>query len=120
MRIMPHYRVVHRESFVGSPDHDCAQWCDHALTAIMSIHRLCSLLDAGRDKYFRWDICDIWDICPRCDTCNTCRIIHGTIIKYYGSDYSPCLKAGASTDWLPMLCNPTARIFFAALRSRSR
>ena len=34
------------------------------------------------------------------------------------SDYSPCLKAGASRG-RPTLCSPTALIFRAALRSRS-
>src|SRR5947209_16730548 len=52
MCIMPHHRVVHGESFVGSPDHYRAQWPDHALTSILSIHKACSLLDAVKTNIF--------------------------------------------------------------------
>jgi len=41
------------------------------------------------------------------------------VVQYRRCDYSPRLKLGASTGWVPRLCSPTAKIFRAAFRSRS-
>lgn len=81
-----------------------------------------------------------WGIC--CDTCYDCakirvvnaleayfdtdatsvdnalRLLHSSESECVNCDYSPGSSTGASRD-NPRLCSPTARMFKAALRSRS-